>query len=103
MRYLPPWCRATFASLRLPHTASPSHATTRIVLVRRHMSMSRRRLLPVADSPDRRRLGRGLESLLGDQAAAIVADETLRSLETDEVHPNPHQPRQRIDDDALNA
>jgi ParB family transcriptional regulator, chromosome partitioning protein len=67
------------------------------------MSMSRRRLLPVADSPDRRRLGRGLASLLGDQAAAIVADETLRSLATDEVHPNPHQPRQRIDDDALNA
>jgi ParB family chromosome partitioning protein len=48
-------------------------------------------------------LGRGLASLLGDQAAVVVADETLRTLATDDVHPNPHQPRQRVDDDALNA
>jgi len=57
----------------------------------------------VADPAERRRLGRGLASLLGDQAAAVVADETLRTLPTDELHPNPHQPRQRIDDDALTA
>lgn len=57
----------------------------------------------MADPAERRRLGRGLASLLGDQAAVIVADETLRTLATDDVHPNPHQPRQRVDDDALNA
>ncbi len=57
----------------------------------------------MADSAERRRLGRGLASLLGDQASAVVADESLRTLATDDVHPNPRQPRQRVDDDALNA
>jgi ParB family chromosome partitioning protein len=59
--------------------------------------------LHVAESADRRRLGRGLASLLGDQASALAAGESLRTLATDEVHPNPRQPRQRIDDDALAA
>jgi len=57
----------------------------------------------VAESAERRRLGRGLASLLGDQASVVVADESLRTLAIDEVHPNPRQPRQRIDDDALEA
>ncbi len=57
----------------------------------------------MAESADRRRLGRGLASLLGDQASALAAGESLRTLATDEVHPNPRQPRQRIDDDALAA
>jgi len=57
----------------------------------------------VAESVERRRLGRGLASLLGDQASAVVAGESLRTLATDEVHPNPRQPRQHIDNDALAA
>jgi len=59
--------------------------------------------LNVAESVERRRLGRGLASLLGDQASAVVAGESLRTLATDEVHPNPRQPRQHIDNDALAA
>lgn len=57
----------------------------------------------MAESVERRRLGRGLASLLGDQASAVVAGESLRTLATDEVHPNPRQPRQHIDNDALAA
>ncbi len=57
----------------------------------------------MAESVERRRLGRGLASLLGDQASAVVAGESLRTLATDDVHPNPRQPRRRIDSDALAA
>jgi ParB family chromosome partitioning protein len=49
-----------------------------------------------------RRLGRGLEALLGpinrDQAAAAGA---LRELPLGQVRPNPYQPRTRIDEGAL--
>jgi ParB family transcriptional regulator, chromosome partitioning protein len=59
--------------------------------------------LLVAESADRRRLGRGLAALLGEQASVVAADESLRTLATDDVHPNPRQPRQRIDESALGA
>ena len=43
-------------------------------------------------------------SLLGEQASVVAADESAAyARATDDVHPNPHQPRQRIDDDALRA
>ncbi len=49
-----------------------------------------------------RRLGRGLEALLGpinrEQAAASGA---LRELPVQQVHPNPYQPRTHIDEGAL--
>ncbi len=57
----------------------------------------------MAESAERRRLGRGLAALLGEQASVVVAEESLRALATDDVHPNPHQPRQRIDESALGA
>jgi len=55
----------------------------------------------VAESAERRRLGRGLAALLGEQASVVAADEALRTLATGDVHPNPRQPRQRIDEGAL--
>ncbi len=57
----------------------------------------------MAESAERRRLGRGLAALLGEQASVVVAEESLRALATDDVHPNPHQPRQRVDESALGA
>jgi len=57
----------------------------------------------VAESAERRRLGRGLAALLGEQASVVAADEALRTLAIDEVHPNPRQPRQRIDAGTLGA
>jgi ParB family transcriptional regulator, chromosome partitioning protein len=57
----------------------------------------------VAESAERRRLGRGLAALLGEQASVVAADEALRTLATDDLHPNPRQPRQRIDEGALGA
>ena len=49
-----------------------------------------------------KRLGRGLEALLGpvsrEQAEASGA---LRELPIAQVHPNPYQPRTRIDEPAL--
>jgi ParB family chromosome partitioning protein len=50
----------------------------------------------VAES-ERRRLGRGLASLLGDDAA----EPGLRSIPLADIQPNPNQPRQRLDDVAL--
>src|ERR1019366_6856001 len=60
-----------------------------------------RRLQRVGESAERRRLGRGLASLLGDQGANAETDEGLRDLAIGEVHPNPHQPRQHLDEDGL--
>lgn len=57
----------------------------------------------MADSPDRRRLGRGLAALLGDQPAGDRPGEVLHELSVDDVHPNPNQPRQRLDEAALAA
>ena len=55
----------------------------------------------MADSPRSRRLGRGLASLLGEEGGAGIAGPAGRTLTLAEIHPNPHQPRQRLDDDAL--
>ncbi len=57
----------------------------------------------MAESPRSRRLGRGLASLLGDEGGAGIAGPAGRTLPLADVHPNPHQPRQRLDDDALAA
>ena len=49
-------------------------------------------------SKERKRLGKGLEAILGP----IGADrEGVRSLPVDAVRPNPHQPRRRFDEAAL--
>jgi ParB family chromosome partitioning protein len=51
----------------------------------------------VAES-ERRRLGRGLASLLGDDSAADLG---LRTVLLVDIRPNPGQPRKRLDDTAL--
>lgn len=58
------------------------------------------------DAKPKRRLGRGLEALLGPSAAATVAearsDGTLNEIPITEIQPNPFQPRNVFDEDALN-
>ncbi|MGH3016836.1 MAG: ParB/RepB/Spo0J family partition protein [Gaiellaceae bacterium] len=53
--------------------------------------------VPEADS-GRRGLGRGLDVLIGGAAQADLAD-----IPVDAVHPNPRQPRRRIDGEAVSA
>lgn len=54
----------------------------------------------------RKALGRGMSALLGEESTPIETKEdesviSLRELDIDEVVPNPHQPRQTMDDNAL--
>src|ERR1700756_1265583 len=49
----------------------------------------------------RRRLGRGLEALLGPTREQAEADGTLTELGVSEIRPNPFQPRQDVDPEAL--
>ena len=52
--------------------------------------------------PGQKRLGRGLEALLGPISKEEAAQEgRLRDLLVDSIDPNPYQPRQRWDDEAL--
>ena len=55
----------------------------------------------MAESAKPRRLGRGLASLLGDDGTAVAAGPVGRSVPLSDVHPNPGQPRQRVDEEAL--
>ncbi|HET6690457.1 MAG TPA: ParB/RepB/Spo0J family partition protein [Miltoncostaeaceae bacterium] len=53
---------------------------------------------------DRRGLGRGLASLLGDAEPVLgPASDGVRELPLDAIVPNPDQPRATIEDDALQA
>lgn len=47
------------------------------------------------------RLGRGLDSLLGPSAEPEPAGKTVVEIPVSRVHPNPSQPRQEFDPDAL--
>jgi ParB family transcriptional regulator, chromosome partitioning protein len=49
----------------------------------------------------RRRLGRGLEALLGPTREEAERDGSLVELAVKEIRPNPFQPRQDVDPDAL--
>lgn len=51
----------------------------------------------------RRRLGRGLEALLGPSpsTAEAAADGSLQQLPLHQIRPNPYQPRRVFDEDAL--
>jgi ParB family transcriptional regulator, chromosome partitioning protein len=49
----------------------------------------------------RRRLGRGLESLLGPSVAEARADGSLATLPMGAIRPNPYQPRNVFDETAL--
>ena len=52
--------------------------------------------------PGQKRLGRGLEALLGPISREEAAQEgRLRDLPVEAIDPNPYQPRQRWDDEAL--
>lgn len=52
----------------------------------------------------KRRLGRGLEALLGPSptTSEAAADGTLVQLPVGQIRPNPYQPRRSFDDEALN-
>ena len=50
---------------------------------------------------NRRRLGRGLEALLGPSVAEAKADGTLATLPLSQIRPNPYQPRRAFDEGAL--
>lgn len=49
----------------------------------------------------KRRLGRGLEALLGPSTEEAKQEGSLRELTLTEIAPNPYQPRQSFDEDAL--
>ena len=49
----------------------------------------------------RRRLGRGLEALLGPSREEAERDGSLVELATSDIRPNPFQPRQDVDPQAL--
>lgn len=52
--------------------------------------------------PGRRRLGRGLEALLGPTSVAEArAEGSLTRVDVEAVRPNPYQPRRVVDDAAL--
>lgn len=51
--------------------------------------------------PTRRRLGRGLEALLGPSVAEARADGSLAMLPMSSIRPNPYQPRHVFDETAL--
>lgn len=55
----------------------------------------------MAEPAKPRRLGRGLASLLGDDGTVAAAGPVGRSVPITDVHPNPGQPRQRLDEAAL--
>jgi ParB family transcriptional regulator, chromosome partitioning protein len=57
----------------------------------------------MTDRQVRRRLGRGLEALLGPAptTAEARADGTLVQLPLDQIRPNPYQPRREFNEDAL--
>jgi ParB family chromosome partitioning protein len=53
---------------------------------------------------EKRRLGRGLDALLGGPAPAGAAPATAtRTVPVDRIKVNPHQPRKDFDEDALHA
>ena len=55
----------------------------------------------MTDVRSRRRLGRGLEALLGPGAGASPRDGSLRRIPLGEVRPNPFQPRRTFPEEAL--
>jgi ParB family chromosome partitioning protein len=57
----------------------------------------------VTEKAARRRLGRGLEALLGPTANTVEAraDGSLRQIPLQEIRPNPYQPRHQFDETAL--
>ena len=56
----------------------------------------------MTDRAARRRLGRGLEALLGPTSTAEAqAEGTLRQIPVRDIRPNPYQPRRDFDEEAL--
>lgn len=56
------------------------------------------------NSLPKRRLGRGLAALIGDDAAdepALADPRSLRQIPIELVHPNPNNPRHHFDDEAI--
>jgi ParB family transcriptional regulator, chromosome partitioning protein len=58
----------------------------------------------VAESKQRRGMGRGLDAILSASSSSETqAREELREIPVELISPNPRQPRRRFDEDALNA
>src|SRR3954470_3075508 len=76
---------------------------TRTAPARRRTSSSRRRWPPVAERP--RGMGRGLAAILSPTIPAEGSEATpeLRRLPIELIAPNPRQPRQTMDEEALLA
>lgn len=57
----------------------------------------------MTDRTTRRRLGRGLEALLGPAQSTVEAraEGTLTQLPVNQIRPNPYQPRHSFDEEAL--
>ncbi|HEX9581994.1 MAG TPA: ParB/RepB/Spo0J family partition protein [Gemmatimonadales bacterium] len=55
----------------------------------------------MTDVRSRRRLGKGLEALLGPSATAVEGDGALRRIALSDVRPNPYQPRRDFPEEAL--
>jgi len=51
----------------------------------------------------RKALGRGLDALIPGRAQETQSGPRLAEIAIDQIRPNPRQPRERFDDDALNA
>src|ERR1700754_4937366 len=88
-------------SARRRATACPSSITTRIAPARRPTSSSPRRWPPVAERP--RGMGRGLAAILSPTIPPEGSEATpeLRRLPVELIAPNPRQPRQTFDQEAL--
>jgi ParB family transcriptional regulator, chromosome partitioning protein len=55
----------------------------------------------MTDTRSRRRLGRGLEALLGPSLAEPASDGALRQVPLGSIRPNPYQPRRDFPEEAL--
>ncbi|HXV85231.1 MAG TPA: ParB/RepB/Spo0J family partition protein [Gemmatimonadales bacterium] len=55
----------------------------------------------MTDVRNRRRLGRGLEALLGPSAGTVVGESPVRRVALTDVRPNPYQPRRNFPEEAL--
>lgn len=61
----------------------------------------------MTDDSSKKKLGRGLSALLGDDVASDYADldkvRSAKEVSVEQLHPNPYQPRQEWDQEALNS
>lgn len=52
-------------------------------------------------SEHKKGLGRGIDALFTDSLSEAANEETVKDLPVEDIRPNPHQPRKKFDQDAL--